>query len=76
VRCKNGEATEYWNRPELMREAYDEHGWYLTGDVGELRYHHEKVDSEGPLLYVIDRVKNLEVTLTRYDSAYKLNSIF
>jgi long-subunit acyl-CoA synthetase (AMP-forming) len=70
VRSKNGQATEYWKRPDLMREAYDSQGWYRTGDVGELRYDHDKVDTEGPLLYVVDRVKNLEEIYWDHDSVW------
>ena len=37
VRAKSREHTVYWGREDLMQAAYDEQGWYRTGDVGELR---------------------------------------
>ncbi|GAA5842143.1 hypothetical protein JCM11251_006538 [Rhodosporidiobolus azoricus] len=41
----------YFKQPDLTKEAIDEEGWYLTGDIGQL-------NSDGTFS-VIDRKKNL-----------------
>ena len=35
----------YWKRPKLNAAAWDEDGWYRTGDVGQLEY--RAIDAEG-----------------------------
>ena len=44
----------YWNRPEATREAFDDQGWFHSGDVGY-------IDSQG-FLYLCDRVKDMVIS--------------
>ncbi|PSQ90037.1 MAG: long-chain fatty acid--CoA ligase [Bacteroidetes bacterium QS_4_64_154] len=44
---------EYWNRPEKTRAAFDEEGWYHSGDVGRF---------EDGYLKITDRIKHMIVT--------------
>jgi long-chain acyl-CoA synthetase len=44
----------YWNRPKETAAALDEHGWYRTGDLGQ-------VDADG-YLFIVDRVKDMIIT--------------
>lgn len=53
--CAKGECVMqgYWNAPELTAEAFDEAGYFKTGDVGY-------IDDDG-FVYVTGRVKNMIV---------------
>lgn len=44
----------YWNQPEVTAEAFDDQGWYRTGDIGAL-------DAEG-YLTITGRKKEIIVT--------------
>lgn len=44
----------YWNNPQASAAAFDEEGWFRTGDVGY-------VDEEG-FLYLCDRLKDMIIT--------------
>ncbi len=41
----------YYNKPELTKQAFDEDGWFHTGDIGEL--------VEGRFLKITDRAKEI-----------------
>jgi len=44
----------YWNNPEANRAAFDDAGWFHTGDVGEC-------DEDG-YLYIVDRIKDMIIS--------------
>ena len=44
----------YWNLPEATAAAFDEGGWFHTGDVGEY-------DTDG-FVYIVDRLKDLVIS--------------
>lgn len=47
-------SVGYWNRPEETAKAFDEDGWFHTGDVGVR-------DADG-FYTVVDRVKDMVIT--------------
>ena len=47
-------SVGYWNRPEETAAAFDDDGWFHTGDVGVR-------DADG-FYYVVDRVKDMVIT--------------
>jgi fatty-acyl-CoA synthase len=44
----------YWNRPEATAAAFDEGGWFHTGDVGQY-------DADG-FVYIVDRLKDMVIS--------------
>ncbi|MFF6787228.1 AMP-binding protein [Streptomyces sp. NPDC012510] len=44
----------YWNTPEANRAAFDEEGWFHSGDIGYL-------DEDG-YLYIVDRLKDMIIS--------------
>jgi fatty-acyl-CoA synthase len=44
----------YWNRPEATAAAFDEAGWFHTGDVGQF-------DEDG-IISIVDRVKDMVIS--------------
>jgi fatty-acyl-CoA synthase len=44
----------YWNDPEANRAAFDEEGWFHSGDIGHL-------DEDG-CLYIVDRLKDMIIS--------------
>lgn len=44
----------YWNKPEATAAAFDESGWFHTGDLG-------RRDDDG-FYYIVDRIKDLVIT--------------
>ncbi|MEU9345261.1 long-chain fatty acid--CoA ligase [Streptomyces sp. NPDC048278] len=44
----------YWNNPQANRAAFDEEGWFHSGDIGYL-------DEDG-CLYIVDRLKDMIIT--------------
>ena len=44
----------YWNRPEATAAAFDEAGWFHTGDVGQY-------DEDG-IVSIVDRVKDMVIS--------------
>lgn len=52
ILCKGPNVTPgYYKDPELTKEAFDEEGWFHTGDIGHLE--------EGRFLMVTDRKKEI-----------------
>jgi fatty-acyl-CoA synthase len=47
-------TTGYWRRPDETRSAFDEDGWFRTGDVA-------RVDEDG-FLWLIDRKKDMFIS--------------
>ncbi|MFJ1670308.1 long-chain fatty acid--CoA ligase [Streptomyces bottropensis] len=44
----------YWNAPEADRAAFDDEGWFHSGDIGHL-------DEDG-CLYIVDRLKDMIIS--------------
>ncbi|MFE9095759.1 AMP-binding protein [Streptomyces sp. NPDC007264] len=44
----------YWNNPEADRVAFDDEGWFHSGDIGHL-------DEDG-YLYIVDRLKDMIIS--------------
>ncbi|MER6158159.1 long-chain fatty acid--CoA ligase [Streptomyces sp. NPDC001868] len=44
----------YWNNPEANRAAFDDEGWFHSGDIGHL-------DEDG-YLYIVDRLKDMIIS--------------
>ncbi|HSX98637.1 MAG TPA: AMP-binding protein, partial [Streptomyces sp.] len=44
----------YWNDPEANRAAFDDEGWFHSGDIGHL-------DEDG-CLYIVDRLKDMIIS--------------
>jgi fatty-acyl-CoA synthase len=44
----------YWNNPDATAAAFDEAGWFHSGDIGEL-------DDDG-YLYIVDRLKDMIIS--------------
>ncbi|MFI1865289.1 long-chain fatty acid--CoA ligase [Streptomyces jumonjinensis] len=44
----------YWNNPEANQAAFDDEGWFHSGDIGYL-------DEEG-YLYIVDRLKDMIIS--------------
>ncbi|WP_055523928.1 long-chain-fatty-acid--CoA ligase [Streptomyces graminilatus] len=44
----------YWNNPQANRAAFDEKGWFHSGDMGHL-------DEDG-CLYIVDRLKDMIIS--------------
>ena len=44
----------YWQDPEATRNAFDQDGWFRSGDIGYL-------DSDG-YLFIVDRLKDMVIT--------------
>ena len=47
-------SVGYWNRPDATAQAFDDDGWFHSGDVG-IR------DADG-FYYVVDRIKDMVIT--------------
>lgn len=47
-------SVGYWNRPDATAEAFDDEGWFHSGDVGVR-------DADG-FYYVVDRIKDMVIT--------------
>lgn len=69
---RGGAVTEgYLDLPEENEESFTKDGWFKTGDIGEFN------ESQGGLLKVIDRKKNMVKTLNgEYIALEKLESIY
>ncbi|EAY04705.1 AMP-binding enzyme family protein [Trichomonas vaginalis G3] len=59
----------YYKRPDLTKEAFDEDGWFMTGDVATL--------NDDMHMTIIDRIKNLvKLCQGEYISLTSLNEIY
>ncbi|KAH3683954.1 hypothetical protein WICPIJ_005087 [Wickerhamomyces pijperi] len=60
----------YYNNPEATKEAFDEKGWFKTGDI-------VKVDRKTGEVFVIDRVKNFfKLSQGEYISPEKIENTY
>jgi fatty-acyl-CoA synthase len=47
-------TSGYWRQPDATRDAFDEDGWFRTGDIGRF--------DEGGFLWLIDRKKDMFIS--------------
>jgi len=60
--------TEYWNRPDDTREAFDSEGYFRSGDLG-------RFDEDG-FLYVVGRVKDMILRGGENIAALEVEEVF